>query len=1043
MDPDEKPLTDDFGSHETLAGDTRSLPKLDESDIEFPVEHWDRYEFVSVLGQGGMGVVFKARDRRLGRVVALKFIRSSDADMVARFQREARAQARIDHPAICKVFEVGEVDGKAYIAMQFVDGQSLEGAFARLRLPEKVQLIRDAAEAIHEAHRQGIIHRDIKPANIMVEQAADGRLRPVVMDFGIAREGTQNSGLTEAGMVMGTPNYMSPEQASGAIEQIDRRSDVYSLGATLYELLTDRPPLIGDGIVDVLFKVVQVDPPPPRHLVPSLPLDLETITLKCLAKEQNRRYDSAKALAEDLQHYIDGEPIVARKASLWYRIGKQVRKHKSFYALALASLVFIGVLVVDRIRSSLANARQARIVKEQIERARLLGQDAKEIEWFMRAIYELPLHDITTEQDIIRSRMSQIERQIPTLGREGGQLAHYALGRGYLALHETTAAYHHLRSSWDSGPHSPELNYALGRVLGDRFFETVRADRRRGDREWLRNRRQTLDRELLQPAMVHLEASRGVKLESAEFLEGLLALYRGDYDKALVYADHTLRTSPWLYEAYKLKGDVMQAQALERFLNGESQKADADLQTAIAAYDQAAVIGRSDIAVYEARAEAWGQLIAQRYERGQPIGTDIPSAVAACRSATTISPMHVLGYRLLAGLYFTQAQQQLDAGQDPRPLVQELLAITTKGLELSPGDAALENAIGEGLLVGLFYEESRGLPLSANIAEIIAHQQRAIASDATYPWAYNGLAGAYLFRGNLKLAQGDDPREDFRDAIRYTETAILHSPNYLTAYSNLAFFYGRIASYEVEHGLPVEASLGAGIRHGQECVRRKPTLSDCYSNLALLELVRVRALLWEPRRDVEFVNAVNTTLEYLAAAEQNGDKSVELQQSRSRAYLSLAQHALERGQEAGGAVAKSQSSLGACLALADSDPQCLLMSAELALVSYRIHKQRGTDATKWLVQASGSAMTAAHATPRSAPAQRLLAETYLARAEAELEAGHPDLAARAVEQGKAAIAESLRINPALPRARQILSALRGLAITKTDSAVPPSSPIPE
>ena len=263
MDPDEKPLTDDFGSHETLAGDTRSLPKLDESDIEFPVENWDRYEFVSVLGQGGMGVVFKARDRRLGRVVALKFIRSSDADMVARFQREARAQARIDHPAICKVFEVGEVDGKAYIAMQFVDGQSLEGAFARLRLPEKVQLIRDAAEAIHEAHRQGIIHRDIKPANIMVEQAADGRLRPVVMDFGIAREGTQNSGLTEAGMVMGTPNYMSPEQASGAIEQIDRRSDVYSLGATLYELLTDRPPLIGDGIVDVLFKVVQVDPPPP------------------------------------------------------------------------------------------------------------------------------------------------------------------------------------------------------------------------------------------------------------------------------------------------------------------------------------------------------------------------------------------------------------------------------------------------------------------------------------------------------------------------------------------------------------------------------------------------------------------------------------------------------------------------------------------------------------------------------------------------------------------------------------------------------------
>ena len=128
-------------------------------------------------------------------------------------------------------------------------------------------------------------------------------------------------------------------------------------------------------------------------------------------------------------------------------------------------------MVVDRIGSSLAHARQARIVKEQIERARLLGQDAKEIEWFMRAVYELPLHDITYEQDIIRSRMSQIEQQIPSLGREGGQLASYALGRGYLALHETSAAYEHLRAACDSGPHSPQLHYALGRVLWDRFFE--------------------------------------------------------------------------------------------------------------------------------------------------------------------------------------------------------------------------------------------------------------------------------------------------------------------------------------------------------------------------------------------------------------------------------------------------------------------------------------------------------------------------------------------------------------------------------------------
>jgi len=1038
MDPDDKPPADDFAIHETMAGDTRSLPSLPLS-TEFPVENWDRYEFLSVLGQGGMGVVFKARDRRLGRVVALKFIRSADPEMVARFQREARAQARIDHPAICKVFEVGEVEGRTYIAMQFVDGESLEGAFARLTLPQKVQIIRDSAEAIHEAHRSGIIHRDLKPANIMVEPAADGRLRPIVMDFGIAREGTQNSGLTEAGMVMGTPNYMAPEQASGAIEQIDRRSDVYSLGATLYELLTDRPPLVGDAVLDVLFKVVHDDPPPLRQLVRSVPEDLETITLKCLAKEQSVRYDSAKALAEDLQRYIDGEPIIARKTSLWYRASKQLRKHKAWYALSLASLILIGVLVVDRVRSRMAQSRQARVVKEQIERARLLGQDAKEIEWFMRAVYELPLHDITYEQDLIRGRMQQIAQQIPSLGREGGQLAHYALGRGYLALHETAAAFHHLRSSWESGPHSPELNYALGRVLGDRFFETVRADRRRGDREWLRERRKTLDRELLQPAKVYLEASRGVKLESSEFLEGLLALYHADYDKALVYADHTLRRSPWLYEAYKLKGDVMQARSLERFLSGESQQADADLQTAIAAYDQAAVIGRSDIAVYEARAEAWTQLIEQRYERGQPIGVDLPQAVAACRNAIAISPQHVLGYRLMAGLYLTQAQQHLDSGQDPRPIVSELVATTAKGLETG-SDATLESVLGEGLLLGLFYEDARGLPLTTNIAEIIAHHRRAIEADAAYPLAYVGMAGAYLFRGNLKLGQGEDPRDDLREAIRYTEQAVKYSPNYALALSNLAYFYGRVASYAMKHGLPVEDSLSAGVAHGEECQRRKPTLSDCDSNLALLQLIRARTLLLEPRRSTEFAKAVATTLAHLTAAEQKGDKSLELQQSRSRAYLTLAQHQHEHGQDVSDAVTKTKQSLLACRALADEDPPCLQIAAELALLSYRRSKLTGGEATPLLKAARHSAEAASEASPRSTEAQKVLAEVYLAEAEAAVATGHADLAASAIERGKLAITECLKRNPTLPRARNILTALRSLAQSKPGAAPPDPTP---
>ena len=159
--------------------------------VEEPsIRDWDRYELLELLGRGGMGVVWKARDRRLGRIVAVKLIRGADPNLAMRFVQEARAQARIDHPGICKVFEVGEVDGKSYIAMQFVDGQRLDKAAATMGPEEKVRAIRAVAEAIHEAHKLGIVHRDLKPANILVEGAADGRAAPVVMDFGLARETT-------------------------------------------------------------------------------------------------------------------------------------------------------------------------------------------------------------------------------------------------------------------------------------------------------------------------------------------------------------------------------------------------------------------------------------------------------------------------------------------------------------------------------------------------------------------------------------------------------------------------------------------------------------------------------------------------------------------------------------------------------------------------------------------------------------------------------------------------------------------------------------
>jgi serine/threonine protein kinase len=187
----------------------------------FPVKGWERYEPLRFLGQGGMGMVFLARDARLHRDVALKFVRGDDARSRQRLIAEARAQARVSHERVCKVYEVGEVSGQVYIAMQHIDGEPLSALAGRLTVEQKARIVRDAALGVHEAHRQGLIHRDLKPSNIMVDLREEGEHRPYVMDFGLAR--TSAGGTTETGDLLGTPHFMSPEQARGETSKLDRR----------------------------------------------------------------------------------------------------------------------------------------------------------------------------------------------------------------------------------------------------------------------------------------------------------------------------------------------------------------------------------------------------------------------------------------------------------------------------------------------------------------------------------------------------------------------------------------------------------------------------------------------------------------------------------------------------------------------------------------------------------------------------------------------------------------------------------------------------
>jgi serine/threonine-protein kinase len=342
------------------------------------------FDLYVVLGKGGMGVVYKARHKTLQRLVALKMIRhaaEADFEDLKRFRNETEAVARLHHPHIVQIYEVGEHQGMPYCALEYCPGGSLHASLGGNPLPpmEAARLAEVLARAIDHAHAHDIVHRDLKPHNVLLTETGE----PKVTDFGLAKKLDAEGQQTQTGVVMGTPSYMAPEQARG--QAAGPPADVYALGALLYELLTARPPFKAATTMDTLLQVLQAEPVPPSQLNAKVPRDLETICLKCLQKDPGRRFTTALELAEDLRRFQAGEPIVARPVGRLERAWKWTRRHPAAAALAaaLAVLVVSGAAVwyvqdrAERARAAAAarqDAEQGRMQAEQAVRAQYVNK---------------------------------------------------------------------------------------------------------------------------------------------------------------------------------------------------------------------------------------------------------------------------------------------------------------------------------------------------------------------------------------------------------------------------------------------------------------------------------------------------------------------------------------------------------------------------------------------------------------------------------------------------------------------------------------------
>lgn len=842
-----------------------------------------------------MGMVFKARDAALDRPVAIKFLRSEDPQAQSLFLMEARAQARLEHPNICQVFEVGEVRGRPFIAMQFVDGRPLTHFIDRMNLEQKVMVMAEVAEAVHAAHRLGLIHRDLKPSNILVEAEEDGGWKPFVLDFGLARETTHLGRAAPPGF-QGTPAYMSPEQARGGV--LDRRSDVYSLGATLYELLVGVPPFRGGTLQDMAERLQRESPLPMRELNPQLPEDLVAITERCLARDPVRRYDSARAVALELQRFLDGVPVQARGAGPGYRLRKWTGRNRLLASvivvafLACLGLAGMGLGAFYRAR---AEARLAQAFQREVGR----------MEAILRGSRSMPPHPVTAELDQVRERMHEVRRVMAAEGEPAAAPGGYALGRAYLLLGDPETARDHLQKAWDAGFRPPEVAAALGEALARIYqlelaeFGTVRSASRLFEpysyREMHPETLLRLQREFRDPARTYLalgEAS--LTREQRLFFEGLTALHEGRPAVALRRAAAMAEAVPWESAPLLLQAEARRVLITLALREGRPEVARAELPLCEKAIQEARNVARSDPEVYEAESQYRYTVLFGKVLARQAVEADLRWALGATAENLKVDPGSWKARTHQAVIHLLWADYLQSTGGDPRKALDAAVEAAEEARRTKPDFLWAMNALATSLIaradVGrrFFGEDGRAQAVRArkvyewmlrqsifkdqvqmNLGQcdaVIGMSEVALGVDGTgrlqssvacYDVAEKMNPGAMVaflagtphkWMGLQAQWRGQDPIPHFTRSIEAYRRSLDKNPSHAGALGRLADLLVLRAEAKLEAGQDPLADAEEAAKAAERCIKEAPNLYLGHVNLGEALMVRAR---WEIGQGVD------------------------------------------------------------------------------------------------------------------------------------------------------------------------------------------------
>ena len=850
-------LTPDGAEHDAAA----STSDEDRRATEWPLPGWERYEPVEFLGAGGMGRVFKAWDRTLQRHVAIKLLTAGDPSTVARFKREARAQARVEHPNVCRVYEVGEVAGYHYIAMQLVDGSPLDLLAPELSLDEIVLLVQGAAEGVHAANRLGLVHRDIKPANIMVSTGEDGGRQAFVVDFGLARD-LAGPSQTVTDVVVGTPAYMAPEQARG--QTVDRRTDVYGLGATLYALLGGRPPVAGGSAAEMLLNLLHQEPESLRRCDPAIPRDLETIVMSCLSAAAQERYDTTRALADDLGRYLDGEPVAAQPPSLVARWLRVARRNRSVVAVGTVGLVVTLVLLGLWVHASSSANRRAAL-------AQRFGHEVEQIEGFLWRARSLPLHEMTTTRRAARARVAALEVAMEREGPVARDPGHAAVGRALYALYDFEGARTHLEAAWSSGYSTPEVAETLALVYWE-LYQHAMAQLKQISDDTLRTQRKAEIRTQLRAPAIRLLDTFSIAGSEDSHGMALRASFEGRHEAAIQLAQTAVEAHPWLLEARVLEGLSEKALADRDVDRGEYESAAVALERAAAAVEAATVIGRSDLRAWEALCVVHeGRLHLEVWRAGNADEASHAAAVDACTSAMKIAPDLHRARLTLASVQITWSEHLWSLREDPTLALQQVVELTEAVLAQDPENLQAMVTLGaahwqRGKLSWL---NGTGSPVEAFMAGASACRRASTLYPSDFQ-AHSNLGLVLMELGNVQMRSGLDPREAVEEATTAFTRAQELMPDSSMPRINGAMVRMVLAGYligdgdEVDEGArgPIEKLLDEAEELLDEALTLEP--NNSFGRRTFAEVLWYRAFL--SSNDDEYCRLTEHAIDHLVAA---------------------------------------------------------------------------------------------------------------------------------------------------------------------------------